>query len=290
MVQEVRQTRFGRVHVPEPDRSLELLHRRVEGEKLVEVDHEPKVAVLDQEDLDTQGIDVSTFIPKAPKGVTALGSCTANTAIEALSNLLSLEQFVALLNQLGDQDASGTATDVYANTVACERAAIGFYHGCTDQTKEQSQEWPPTDCGSSGLYVVEYMKKLKLVTTEKVATGSGDSIASLMQDDGCMWGTPFLNAWMDPTGPSYFIDGDGKVSTLQKQIGSGVAGGHEIYLSAIERLAMLETGGVDSAKTILRFRNHWDPSWADHGSARVHLSTLVALARYADVRRAVVSS
>lgn len=273
-------SKFGRYPVPEAPSALARLHFH-DGRPLHPIDHEPKIAVLDQEDLLAQRIDVSTFIPGAPNGVDELGSCTANTTIEALSNMLPLAQFLHAVAQLGGATPTG-----YSDTVAAERAAIGFYSRCTHQTGDLSQEWPPTDCGSSGPYIVAELQRLKLIKSDRIAHGA-DSIASLMQTDGLLWGTPWLNAWMEPDA-SAFIDGDGSAATLQTQIAGGVAGGHEIYLSAIEKLTVLPTGHVDPFKTVLRLRNHWTGSWGDHGSARVHLSTIVALGNSADVRQLVV--
>lgn len=278
-------SKFGRFQVPEPLSSLERLHfHHRSGITLREVDHEPKVNVLDQEDLLEQGIDVSTFIPGAPRGVDALGSCTANATMSALSNRLTKQEFATVVYQLGKQ----TPTDAYADTVAVERGAIGFYHVCTAQTGQTSQEWPPTDCGSSGPYIVQELEKLGLIKSDKIAHGP-ENIVSLLQSDGELLGTPWLKPWMDPDAHG-FIDGDGRPETIARQIKAGVAGGHEIYLSAIEKLAFLRTGAVDVFNTVLRLRNSWTRSWGDNGSARIHLSTLVAIERYIDVRQIVLAA
>lgn len=282
---QARDTLFGRYRVLEPAENLSIIHVRDTSKKLKVSDFEPKVAVLDQEDFAKQGIDVTRFIPGAKK-VDALGSCTANTSEEALSLVLTEAEFEAHVNAMGAQTVSAAVGDLYQNTVGVERAAIGFYHGCTDQTGQKSQEWPPTDCGSSGQYCVEFMLKLGLPIKQAVASGA-DSVVSLMQTHALMLGTTWLNDWMDPVGPDYFIDGNGKLATVASQIQRGVAGGHEITMSAIEKLTIhASTGLVDPFNTIIRIRNHWDSSWADHGSARVHLSTLTSgpLAKYADMR------
>lgn len=283
MVQQVRDTQFGRFPIQEPMENLGLIHVRDVAKPLKVSDFEPAVTVLDQEDFAKQGIDVRTFIPGAVK-VDALGSCTAQTAMESLSNILSPAEFLTLVNQLGKQTTSGL---VVKNAVAVERAAIGFYHGCTDLTGDPSQEWPPTDCGSTGAFVVKYMAALGLKLKHHIASGA-DSVVSLMQNGAGMLGTNWLNDWMDPSSKNdYCLDGDGKLSTVQAQINRGVAGGHEITLSAVEKLTILATGHVDPFNTIIRIRNHWDSSWADHGSCRIHLSTLTSgpLAQYADIRQ-----
>lgn len=276
-------SKFGRYAVAEPPHNLGLFHHR-DPESTValkEVDHEPAVEVLDQEDLDKQGIDTSVLIPGAPK-VVALGSCVFNTAVEATSNAVPAAAFNQLPAKLGLE----TVAELCDDTRVAEECAIVMYHQGTDQTGDPSQEWPPTDCGSSGVYMVELLKKLGVIHSQRIAHGP-DNVASLLQKDGVCVGSPFLNAWMEP-GADGFVDGNGKLSTVQHQIQLGVAGGHEYYLSAIEKLVLLRTGAVDPWNTVIRFRNHWTKSWGDHGSGRMHLSTLtLVLASYADFRQLV---
>src|SRR5581483_3150925 len=266
--------KFGRYQVAEPPHALLDLHVHNGTTPLREVDHEPKVAVLDQEDLLEQGIHVSQFIPSA-KDVDALGSCTANATTAALSNLLSEADFSKFT------DSSWP----YRDTVAAEKAAIRFYHECTDQTGNPGQEWPPTDCGSSGPYIVSELKRLGLASGQKVAHGA-QNIVSLLQGGCILQGTPWLNAWMEPDANG-FVDGDGSLATLQRQIQQGVAGGHETVQSAIEKLTLLQTGVVDPYNTVIRVRNSWSPSLGDNGSCRFHLSTFVVLGGYCDFRQLV---
>lgn len=262
---------LGRNDFVEHPSVLRSLHLHDGVTPLTTVDWEPKVAVLDQEDLDVQGIDTSVLIPGAPK-VKALGSCTANTGTEALSNLLPEEQFLQV-----------TEAASYDDTVGAEKYAIRFYHLCTDQAGDPSQEWPPTDCGSTGAAVVSEMQAQGLASGAQVAAGA-QNIVSLMQGGGAMWGGPWFNAWFEPDAHG-FIDGNGSASALQAAINSGVAGGHELYLSAIEKLSLTATGIVIPQLTVVRFRNHWKRSWGDNGSGRVHLSTFVSLGGQCDFRR-----
>lgn len=271
-------SRYGRYQVPEPPSALLSLHAHAGG-GLKPVDHEPKMGVLDQQNLLAQGIRVSEFIPGA-QDVDALGSCTANATTVALSNVLDRDVFALFIRDLGRVDGD---LAVYVATAAAERAAIGFYHRCTDQTGNPGQEWPPTDCGSSGPYIVSELEALKLITGQRIAHGA-DNLVSLMQRDGVLMGSPWLNAWEEPT-PDGFIDGDGSASTLQRQIGLGIAGGHETYLCAVEKLVVSPAGHVDPYRTILRGRNSWSASWGDHGCYRVHLSTLVTLGGHCDFRQ-----
>ena len=263
-------TAYGRFQVPEAPSALRAIHWH-RGGKLRSVDHEPKVGVLDQEDLIAQGIDTSKLIPGAKK-VNALGSCTANATTAALSNLLSEAEFLKL-----------TGCSSYDDVVTAEEWAIGFYHRCTDQTGQPAQEWPPTDCGSSGPYIVEELQTEKLASGAQIAHGARN-IVSLMQTDGLLIGSPFLNAWEEPSANG-FIDGNGTLAELERAISLGVAGGHETYWSAIEKIAFDNLGRVDPFGTIIRGRNSWTKSWGDAGSYYCHLSTFVALGQYCDWRQ-----
>jgi hypothetical protein len=263
---------YGQFHVPEPLEHLAFLHLH-NGTELQEVDHEPPLAVLEQENFGAQGIDTSQLVPGAPQ-VDALGNCTANAATVALSNVLDAELFF--------RAAEITS---YSDTVGGEEFAIRFYHGESDLTGDSSEEWPPTDCGSSGPYIVQYAESLGLISGQKIAHGA-ENLVSLLQGGGVLQGGPFLNAWEDPPA-SGIVDGDGSLGFLEEQIEQGVAGGHETYISAIEKLSLSITGRVEPEKTILRVRNSWGKSWGAEGSFRIHLSTLVALGSYYDFRQFV---
>ena len=263
---------YGRYHVPESPSALLRLHLHT-GAALKEVTHEPKVGVLDQEDLFAQGIYVSRLI-KGAKDVDALGSCTANATMSAVSNILPEDEFLTF-----------ATASAYDDVVNVEEGAILFYSKCTQQTGTPQTEYPPTDCGSSGPYIVEELQHLGIVKTDTMAHGA-TNLVSLLQNDGVLMGSPWLNAWETPV--HGVIDGDGSPAALDAALRSGVAGGHETYLSAIEKLELTETGRVVPEETILRGRNSWSRSWGDNGSYYVHLSTLVAIAGYCDWRALVV--
>lgn len=265
-------TSYGQFHVAEAPSAMLALHQ-YQGLVLREVDHEPKVAVLEQENFGAQGIDTSIVIPGAPK-VDALGNCVYNAGTAALSNVLTEPAFLT---------ATGCAS--YADTVNGEKFAIRSYDGGSHLTGTPDQEWPPTDCGSSGPYLVQYLQLLKLVTGQLIAHGA-QNLVSLLQANGVCEGGPFLNAWEEP-GLAAMVDGDGSALTLQSQLQSGIAGGHETYISSIEKLSLSATDQVIPEQTILRVRNSWGAGWGDHGSFRIHLSTLVALGGYFDFRQLV---
>src|ERR1017187_5196766 len=261
---------YGRFHLAEAPSVLRTLHVHDGVSPLKEVDHEPKVAVLDQSDLLAQGIRCSTFIPGA-QDADALGSCTANATVSALSNLLSPADFSAFIK-----------ANSYVDVVSAEKAAISFYHACTDQTGKPEEEWPPTDCGSTGAYVVQQLVHMGLAKGALVASDA-TSIVSLLHQGGVIVGQPFFNKAEEPDAQG-FIDGDGSPSAIETLLASGVAGGHETHISAIEKLVLLPTGQVDPFKTVLRERNSWSAGWGDHGSYRCHLSLHVALAGSSDFR------
>ena len=270
---------YGRVQVPETPETLACLHVHDFSTTLKAVAHPPRLGVLDQEDLFAQGIDTSQLIPGAQR-VDALGSCTANATIAKLSSFLPIAQFEQVIAEL-----SGVPTPFgfsFAETVTPEKASIVFYHRCTDQTVDPGQEWPPTDCGSSGPYIVEMLQSMGICSGARIASGA-DNIVSLLQSGSLLMGSPFLNVWEEP-GPDGMIDGDGSAATLHSQIAQGVAGGHETLIYAIEKLTVLPTGHVDPHNTILLHRNSWSSSWGDNGDFRSHLSTWVALGGQCDLR------
>jgi hypothetical protein len=271
-------TKFGRYAVAEPLRA-ELLHRHDPATELKVVDHEPPVPVLDQEDLIAQGIDTSLLIPGAQK-VDALGSCTCNAGtVHLAERLVAKNGIIPLSTHVG-----GTFL-VSNDAVANERFAISLYHAVTDQTGDPSQEWPPTDCGSTGLYVMTEFQKLGLASGYKTAATVTDAL-SLLQAGTVIIGTPFFNAWMQPDATG-FVDGDGTTADLQRAIDSGVAGGHETCLTAIESISY-DGSKLDLQHTVLRVRNSWSSAWGDNGSFRIHASTLHYLGSYVDYKQAVI--
>lgn len=269
-------TKFGRYAVPETSQ-LERLFFHDDSE-LTTCDFEPPIPVLDQEDLTKQGIDTSKLITGAQQ-VDALGSCTCNAGTASLSQ--HLESAGELLSVANLNGVELSATDAINN----ERFAILLYHQVTDQTGDPSQEWPPTDCGSTGQYVCTELQALDLISSFKVATNVTNALA-LLQTGTVIIGSPFFNSWMNP-GANAFIDGNGTTADLQSAISSGVAGGHETCLTAIESIAY-DGHKIDLEKTVLRVRNSWSNAWGDNGSYRIHASTLHYLGSYVDYKQFVI--
>lgn len=276
---------YGRVAVAEPPANLGSFVFHDGVTVLKAVDHETPIAVLDQSDLIAQGIHTSKFIPGCKTDADALGSCTANTWVEAIASILPQTPFLAAC-KLVIHSSYAESPVSYTSAHALERAAIAFYHRCTDQTGNPSEQWPPEDCGSNGVYVAKESQALNITTGQQVASAS--NLITLLQGGGVMTGSPFFYSWEEPDAYG-FIDGKGRPGDLEAAIASGLAGGHEFYTSAVEKLAILPTGKVDPLNTILRHRNHWTKSWGDHGCFRSHLSTWLHLGSQCDHRRLVIA-
>ncbi len=261
-------TKFGRYQVAEP------LHPETftvyRGEALHTVDHEPPIPVLDQEDLLAQNIHTSTLISGA-RDVDALGSCTGNAGTASLA-----ERYGKAVIPLSP--FAGQALD--------EVFAIELYHNTTDQTGNPAQEWPPVDCGSSGYDICTELQRQKLITSHKTAWRI-HGLALLLQSGSVIMGSPWFNSWMSPDA-SGFVDGDGSVGVLDAAIASGIAGGHETCITAIELLTINDLGLIDPDKTTVRVRNSWSSTWGDHGSYRLHLSTLQMLTGHVDYKQFVL--
>src|ERR1035438_9144258 len=177
---------YGRFQTAEPLSALADIHQHDGTTTLKVADHETPLGVLDQSDLIEQGIHTSRFIPGCRKDAEALGSCTANTFIEAAAKILPLAEFVAFCKRIINHPAS-EGPKHYGDTAGAERAGISFYHVCSDQTGIPSEEWPPTDCGSSGPYIYSEALRLGVISGQKIAS-AGESLASLMQSNLVLMG------------------------------------------------------------------------------------------------------
>ncbi len=274
-------TKFGRIAVAER-MPLDRVHFAVTDEPLKEVLWEIPIPVLDQEDLFAQGINTAVLIPGA--GATdALGSCVANASTAHLSQVLNTAGKEIARTGIS---AGATVNLSPADPIEDEEFAIVAYHLITDQTGDPGQEWPPTDCGSSGLFACQEFERLGLISSYRTAHDP-QSLVSLLQKGSVIQGTPWFNAWMTPDSNG-FVDGDGSRDALEVAIQSGVAGGHETCIFGVIQLAFLQPGVVDPAKTVLKVRNSWSGNWGGGGCFLLHLSTLAMLGNYADFKQFVV--
>jgi hypothetical protein len=241
-------TKLGR-HQRLDARSLPFVHSH-DGATLKPTHHEPKVPVLDQEDLLAQGIDTSQIVPGAAR-VDALGSCTGNSATAAVSRVLTSEQATAAGLDLTD-------------AVAAERWAIQQYAYAT-QVDDCPGSMPSQDTGSSGLANAHILKARGLIGGYRHALDA-DGLASLLQTDGVMLGLPWFQAFFEPDTHGFIDSGD--------WVASGVAGGHEVYATGLETVVQDQAGLVVPEKTVVTIRNSWSKAFGDAGNFRVRLSTL----------------
>ncbi len=275
----ITSTKFGRRAIAEPFRPERFHLVRQDPAAFHTVDWESPIPVLDQEDLFAQGIDTATLI-KGAQRVDALGSCVANASAAHLGQVMQAA---------GEPPVNATVmgrelSDV--SPVVSERWAICFYHLITDETGDPAQEWPPDDCGSNGYYAGTELETLGYIHSF-LSPSSVLALVSVMQTASAMVGGPWFNSWMEPDALG-FIDGNGSTEAIQAAIDSGVAGGHERQVAAIEHLVVDQAGHIDWQRSVVRERNSWSTAWADHGSHYVHLSTYMALGAQNDYKQFVL--
>lgn len=274
-------TKFGRYGVQEPFRAeLQHLYR---GAPLKTAEWVIPIPVLDQEDLFAQGIDTSELISGAQKA-DALGSCTANATTASISERYKTAGRSLLQLELPSNDGSLGVTS--SNSDMCEEFAIAFYHACTDQTGDPSQEWPPADCGSTGLYCCQELMHLDLISSYQTGTG-GQVLASMLQAGSVIIGLPWFNSWMEPDVQG-FIDGAGTIEDYDQATASGLAGGHETCVYQLPQLVLTATGQVDTQQSWVQVRNSWSAGWGLSGDYRIHLSTVDMLAQNVDLKQFVL--
>ena len=275
-------TKFGQFAVAEPLRfDLLAFH---DDTPLKEVEHDIPIPVLDQEDLHQQGIDVTKLVPGAAD-TDALGSCTCNTGTAHIA-----ERWAAAGKDLGGlklTGGTGAITMSATNGTADEEFAILLYHLVTDQTGVPSQEWPPTDCGSNGLYVCQELIGRGFAVSYKSASNVIADIA-LLQSGSVMQGGPWFNSWMKPDSNG-FVDGDGSYEAMRAAVNSGVAGGHETLQHGIPQLGLASDGSVDLANTVIKVRNSWSTQFGLNGDYLLHASTLNYLLKYYDFKAVVLA-
>lgn len=249
-------TRLGRHQVLDP-RSLAYVHTGADA-PLATADHESPCPVLDQEDLKAQGIDVRTIFPgKRLRFADALGSCVGNATVAHLAERLGMSRL-------------GLADD----PVAAEVLAIKRYSRATQCDDDLADTYPRVDSGSSGLGSARACRVDGLISTYRHAVDA-IGLLSLLQHGSVIMGMPWFQAWFEPDGLGFIDHGLWRTS--------GIAGGHEVCVTAVERILLSAAGAPDPDGTVLRIRNSWGMSWGDHGSCRIRLGTYLVLRRQIDV-------
>jgi hypothetical protein len=202
-------------------------------------------------------------IPPLDQG--RLGSCTGNAGTYAIAALAGTDLLPDV--HLGLAGLSSFGGD------GNEEFALELYHEAT-QDDGFPGTYPPDDSGASGLGVCRALQATGMVKAYVWAT-TLRGVGHLLQRGGVLLGTPWYNAWFDP-GADGFVDADPGWAR------SGVAGGHEIYIEALEAWDEREPHN-----SVIRFRNSWGPAWGDGGSGRMRLSSYVLLHRQQDVKQLV---
>lgn len=226
------------------------------GQRLHPTEWAPKLPVLDQENLLSQGIRTSQ-LAAGVEDVDALGSCTANAAAAAVSVLHTADTLA---------DAGLDVTD----PAAAEAWAIGLYSDATRCDEWLDDAWPFDDCGSSGLGVAKALKARGLIDQYGTAT-TAEELCVLLQAGPVLAGLPWYEAWFEPVGRHALLD---EIPGWQS---SPLAGGHEVCITALEHVMYRPGGDLDYPRTILRLRNSWSSGWGDTGEFRMSLSAYQAL-------------
>lgn len=206
-------------HVEHDPRSLRYAHGVLPASAIQPVSWTRRIPILDQGDL---------------------GSCTGN----------------ALTGVLGTDSAGRTATGTVAvvadvkgvftaGVYALDESFATLAYELNTHLDSVRGQYPPDDTGSSGIACGKTGQQLGLLTGYTHAF-SLDALKSALQTSAVMIGIVWLNSMFDPKS-------DGTVVVDQS---SGVAGGHELVVSA-----------WDGSR--FRLDNSWGASWGDAGSGWV---------------------
>lgn len=217
--QHHRPGRFLGRHVEHDPRSLRYAHGVLPASAVSPVSWARRIPMLDQGEL---------------------GSCTGN----ALTGVLGTDSAgrTATARVMVAADSKGVFT---AGAYPLDEAFATLAYELNTRLDSIRGQYPPDDTGSSGIACGKTGQQLGLFTGYTHAF-SLDALKSALQSGAVMIGIVWLNSMFDPK-----ADG-----TIVVDKTSGVAGGHELVVSA-----------WDGAR--FRLDNSWGTSWGDHGSGWV---------------------
>ena len=192
-----------------------------------------------------------------------LGSCTGNAGTYHLAQLYGADLSAIKLNGLSLTNYDAVADEKFAVELYSEATTLDGFPGT----------YPPDDNGSSGLGICRALKAKGLVKGYQWAV-TLQGLATMLQKRGCIIGTPWYHAWFQPDVQGFVDSGNWKAS--------GIAGGHEIYIEALEAW-----NDAQPTLSVIRFRNSWGEGWGDKGAGRMRLATYAALKQQIDVKQYV---
>lgn len=198
----------------------------------------------------------SPTVPILDQG--SLGSCTGQAGTYALS--------AAVGQHLDGIELGGAQLSRDP-----EVFAVALYEEATREDGFPGH-YPPEDTGSSGLGVCRALRAAGLVDRYTWAT-SLRGLGMALQRGGVMIGMPWLAAFFD-------ADSDGFIDHDPAWSRSAVAGGHEVYIAALEGW-----DDHDPHASIVRFANSWGSSWGAGGWGRMRLSTYLLLKQQIDIKQ-----
>ena len=209
-------------------------------------EHVPPISILDQGDT---------------------GSCTGNAGTYAIAALYGADYQKIQLDESKIIYGEGTLDGDASHD---EGFAVELYHKATHRDGIRGL-FPPDDTGSTGLGICRALKSAGLISRYRWALSLW-GMAVLLQSGGVMIGMPWYESMSS-------VDGSGFVDSGSWQ-DSGIAGGHELYVEALEAW---DDGNPDGC--IFRLRNSWGAGWGDGGKCRIRGATYLALKHEIDVKQ-----
>ena len=222
----------------------------------------PNIPILDQSNLKSQQIFTSEIVAGVSSDEDALGSCTGNATLYAASVICGV-------------DAIEKAGFDLENAKLSEQTAIQWYSRFTYADEWLTDNWPSTDCGSSGLGACRTLQKVYGLIRSYRWAKNAEALCSMLQGGPVIMGMPWYNSFFE-TDKNGFIDSAGWE-------GSGHAGGHEICIGALDKVVQKSDGTIDTRKSVVAFPNSWGTTWGDDGWGRMRLSTYQKLKSNIDV-------